>query len=204
MKIGGIILAAGESRRMGHNKLLAEIGGHNMVRRTAMAALASTVLAPVIAVLGHQGEAVRAVLQDLPIEFIGNPDFAAGLSASLKLGIAALPPTVDGAVILLGDMPLTGAGTIRLLADAFDPENGRAICVPVHQGRRGNPVLLGRRFFPEITQLQGDTGARGLIARHQAFVVAVEIGDDSVLADIDTPEALEAIRRAEENNPGAK
>lgn len=190
MKVAGLILAAGMSARMGRNKLLAEIGGEPMVRRVAAAALATGALSPVSVVLGHEREAVRRALAGLPLDFVDNPDFASGLSSSLRRGLASLPEPAEGALILLGDMPLIGPETLARLVAAFDPASGRAICVPVCQGRRGNPVLLGRRFFPEIARLSGDTGARNLIRRHEDCLAEVEVADPAIFLDIDTPDAL--------------
>lgn len=190
MSVAAIILAAGMSSRMGGNKLLAAIGGTPMIRRVAAASLAAGMFAPVTVVLGHQREAVRGALAGLPLAFVDNPDFAAGLSTSLKRGIASLPESAEGALVLLGDMPLIGPDILTRLAAAFDPGAGRAICVPVCRGRRGNPVLLGRRFFPEIARLSGDSGARDLIRAHADCLAEIEMRDPAIFLDIDTPEAL--------------
>src|SRR5690606_24144861 len=109
------------------------------------------------------------------------------LSTSLRAGLAALPDTLDGVVVLLGDMPFLAGGTIDRLIAAFDPAAGRAICVPVSGGRRGNPVLWGRRFLAEMQGLTGDAGARGLLARHAGAVFEVPVDDSGVLIDLDTP-----------------
>ncbi len=87
-------------------------------------------------------------------------------------------------------MPLVTGRVIDRLIDAFDPDEGRAIVVPTHQGKAGNPVLWARRFFPEILALEGDVGARALLARHAEQVAEVEIGEDAVLRDFDTVESL--------------
>lgn len=189
-RVGAVILAAGRSRRMGpKNKLLQEIDGVTMVARVAWSALASRAR-PVVVVTGHQKGAVRAALADAEVAFAHNPDFAEGLSTSLACGLDGLPAGVDGAVICLGDMPWVGAALIDRLIEAFDPAEGRAICVPTHRGKRGNPVLWAARYFDEMRQVSGDTGARHLIGVHGEAVCEVEWGDDAVLVDIDTPEAL--------------
>ncbi|MGH7092938.1 MAG: NTP transferase domain-containing protein [Stellaceae bacterium] len=193
-RIAAILLAAGRSSRMGGpNKMLAEIDSVPMVARVAQRLLSSRAR-PIIAVLGSQGDAVDAALGKLPIERVRNPDFADGLSTSLKCGLAALPADVDGAMICLGDMPqITGRDLDRLIA-AFNPLEGRAIIVPVRRGKRGNPVLWASRFFPEMAALAGDVGARALIAEHAELVAEIEMDSDAVLVDIDTPEALAALR----------
>jgi molybdenum cofactor cytidylyltransferase len=193
-QIGALLLAAGQSRRMGGpNKLLAEIDGTPMVAHVARRLLASRAR-PIIAVLGNQADTVGTSLGKLPIERVRNPEFAAGLSTSLKRGIAALPPDLDGVIVCLGDMPLISGRHLDRLIAAFNPLEGRAIIVPTRRGKRGNPVLWSRQFFPEMTGLAGDVGAKHLIGEHAELVAEVEMDDDAVLVDIDTPEALDAFR----------
>ncbi len=189
-RIAAIVLAAGQSRRMGAaNKLLCPVEGRPMVRWAVEAALGSRA-DPVIVVTGHRREAVAAALAGLPVRLVDNPDHAEGLSGSLRAGLAAVPAEVEGAVICLGDMPRITAGLLDRLIAAYDPAAGRTIVVPTRHGRRGNPVVWDRRFFAEMQGLSGDTGARALLVRHAAEVAELEAGDDAVLLDIDTPEAL--------------
>ena len=192
MRIGALILAAGQSRRMGKiNKLLAEIDGGVMVARTADAVLAAKV-DPVIVVLGHQSGDVRAALGDRAVGYAENPDYATGLASSLKAGIAAMPEEVDGVVVCLGDMPRVTADHLNALIAAFNPAEGRGICVPIFNGKRGNPVLWDRRYFEDMEDVVGDVGARHLIGAHQEAVFEVEMPDGGVLLDLDTPEAFAA------------
>jgi molybdenum cofactor cytidylyltransferase len=193
-RIGALLLAAGQSRRMGGpNKLLAEVDGTSMVAHVARRLLASRAR-PIIAVLGNQADAVDTALGKLPVERVRNPEFAAGLSTSLKRGIAALPSDLDGVIVCLGDMPLISGRHLERLIAAFNPLEGRAIVVPTRRGKRGNPVLWAKRFFAEMVELAGDVGAKHLIGEHAEFVAEVEMDDDAVLVDIDTPEALDAFR----------
>jgi molybdenum cofactor cytidylyltransferase len=150
---------------------------------------------PIIAVLGNKADEVDQALGKLPVERIRNPDFADGLSTSLRRGIAALPPNLDGALVCLGDMPLVTGRHIDHLLAAFNPLEGRAIIVPTRRGKRGNPVLWAKHFFPEMTQIAGDVGARHLIGEHAELVAEVEMDDDAILVDIDTPEALAAFKQ---------
>ena len=193
-KIAAIILAAGQSRRMGPtNKLLAEIDGQAMVARVA-AAIGTSQASPILAVLGHEADDVRAALGGSNVQFTENPHFAEGLSTSLAAGIKALPENVDGAIVCLGDMPRVSATEIDRLIAAFNPLEGRAICVPTHNGKQGNPILLAKRFFNEMLEITGDRGARHLIDGYQKLTCEVEMTGDSVLVDVDTPKALEHIR----------
>jgi molybdenum cofactor cytidylyltransferase len=190
-QIAAILLAAGRSTRMGSaNKLLADVGGKPMVRVAAEAALASRAR-PVLVVTGHQVGDVQAALAGLDLAFAANPDFAKGLSTSLKAGIAAVPAACDGALVLLGDMPQIGASHLDRLIEAFAPG---AVVVPVHEGRQGNPVLWPRDFFPELLRLDGDAGAKGLIAAHRAAVREVEMGTAAIFADVDTLDELQRMR----------
>lgn len=203
-KIAAIILTAGQSTRMGaQNKMLAMIDGKPMVRHVAEAVCASDAT-PVYAVTGNEADRVRLALASLPIKTVENTDFALGLSTSVRAGVAALPRSVDGALICLGDMPFLTSDVINKLIAAFDPDEGRAICIPTVDGKRGNPVLIARRFFPEIATLEGDQGARRLIASNDESVceVAVDALPTAlgILTDIDTPEALNAIEDPEHRN----
>jgi len=193
--IAAIILAAGRSTRMGGpNKMLAELQGKKLVRIAAEQALASKA-SEVIVVTGHQAELVEQALRGLKVKFARNPDFAGGLASSVKTGISAVAGDADGAVICLGDMPLIDAHLIDRLIEAFAPDRGNLIVVPVAEGRRGNPVLWSRRFFSELMTLEGDIGARHLIARHGEAVAEVPVEGDGAFLDIDTPQALDAARR---------
>jgi molybdenum cofactor cytidylyltransferase len=192
--VAALVLAAGRSTRMGgSNKLVAEIGGKPLIRIAAEQALASSAK-PVIVVTGHQRERVEAALADLPVRLVHNPDFADGLATSVKAGITAVPANADGAVICLGDMPQVDADLIDRLIAAFAPEQGALAVIPTIGGKRGNPVLWSRRFFPDLMTIEGDVGARNLIARYGEAVVEVPVTGQAALTDIDTPEALEGLK----------
>jgi molybdenum cofactor cytidylyltransferase len=192
-RIAALLLAAGKSSRMGSNKMLAEIDGRPMVARTAQRLLSSRAR-PIIAVLGNMADAVGEALGKLPVERVLNPDFADGLSTSLKRGLAALPADIDGVIVCLGDMPLIAGRDLDRLIAAFNPLEGSAIVVPTRRGKRGNPILWSRQFFAEMMALSGDSGARRLIDEHANLVAEVEMDNDSVLIDIDTPDALAELR----------
>jgi molybdenum cofactor cytidylyltransferase len=193
--IAAVILAAGRSTRMGGpNKLLAELNGKPLVRIVTEQVLASKA-SSVIVVTGHQAVEVEKALAGLKVKFVRNPDFVAGLASSVKTGIGAVPPNADGAVVCLGDMPLIDARLIDRLIEAFAPDRGNLIAVPVSDSRRGNPVLWSRRFFDELMSLDGDIGARHLIARHGEAVAEVPVEGHGAFLDIDTPEALAAARQ---------
>lgn len=185
--VAAIVLAAGQSRRMGgRNKLLMEIDGVPLVRRTVSAVLAGSV-SDVVVVTGHDPEKIENALQGLKVRFVHNPRYADGLSTSLKAGLSAVPDSASGAIVCLGDMPDIAPGHISRLVGRFDPDTGCEIGVPTHSGKRGNPVLWGRRFFQEMQDVSGDVGARHLIGANESLVYEVEFGDTGVLMDLDTP-----------------
>jgi molybdenum cofactor cytidylyltransferase len=192
--VAAIVLAAGRSTRMGGaNKLVAEIGGKPLVRIAAEQALGSRAK-PVIVVTGHQRERVEAALAGLPVRLVHNPDFAEGLGTSVRAGIAAVPASADGAVVCLGDMPQVDAQLINRLIGALAPDQGALAVIPTLDGKRGNPVLWSRRFFPDLMALEGDVGARNLIGRYGEAVIEVPVTGKAALTDVDTQEALAGVK----------
>ena len=188
-KIAALLLAAGSSRRMGDaNKLIATVEGTPLVRIAAEAALGSGVTELTV-VTGHAPGAVESALDGLDFTRVHNPDFADGLSTSLRIGLASLPADVDGVVVLLGDMPGVTAATVDRLIDAFRADG---IVVPTFDGQRGNPVVWSRKFFPDLMAVVGDSGGRRIIETNRDVVTEVDLGP-AVALDVDTPEALAAI-----------
>ena len=189
-RVAAVVLAAGLSRRMGGpNKLLAEIEGVPIVTRVVDALLASRA-EPVFVVVGHQADRIRAALEGRPVEFVANAAYGEGLGTSLRAGVQAVPEDGDGALIALGDMPWIRAEHVDALIEAFDPKGPGTICVPVHDRKRGHPVLWSKRHFGEMRKLGGDVGGRELLERHADAVQAVRIDDPAVHLDVDTPEML--------------
>jgi molybdenum cofactor cytidylyltransferase len=192
-RTAAVVLAAGQGTRMGGaNKLASDLDGEPLLRRVVSSALDSS-LRPVVVVTGHEPEKARAVLHGLDVTFVHNPDYAEGISTSLAAGIKALPEDVAAAAVLLGDMPRVSSELTDRLASALNPEAGGLIAVPVREGRRGNPVVWSRRFFPELTTLEGDVGARHLIAANAEAVVEVPVDEDGAFIDVDTRDALERL-----------
>lgn len=191
-RVAAIVLAAGKSARMGSNKLLADLRGEAMIRRTVAAMRQAADIT--IVVTGRDPDEIGASLAGLPVTLVHNERYADGLSTSLRAGIEALPPDTDVAVIALGDMPLVSAEVVRRLIAAYSPAEHRSICVPVFGGERGNPVLWGRQHFAALKDLTGDRGARVLFETLGEEIVEVPMPDDAVLRDADTPEALASLR----------
>lgn len=193
-RIAALVLAAGRGTRMGGpNKLLEEVRKKPIVRHAVEAALASRAR-PVIVVTGHERKEVEAALKGLDVRFVHNPNFSEGLSSSLKAGLVELTAETDEVAVLLGDMPGVTGALVDKLTGAIDPARGAMIAVPVRDGRRGNPVVWSRRFFEDLAKIEGDVGARHLIAKHGDAVVEVPVTDEAAFLDIDTPEALRKAR----------
>lgn len=201
--VAAIILAAGRSTRFSGRagaatKLVATLDGKPLVRHVAEAALLSSAR-PVIAVTGHQGARVEDALRGLDVAYVDNPDYASGLASSLRRGVDAAPAASAGALILLGDMPLVSGALMNRLIAAFECDAASAgprplAVAPLRDGRRGNPVLIGRALFAAVATLAGDRGARDLVEAAGDRVMECIVEDDAALIDVDTEEALERLR----------
>ncbi len=190
MNVAAIVLAAGRGARFDatRSKLLTDFGGRPLVRRAVEAALGSKA-SKTIVVTGHARDEIETALAGLPLVFAHNPDFASGMASSLRVGLAHAAHSA-GALALLADMPGVTSAILDQLIEAFNRAPDRAAVAPVYQGRRGNPVLLGRRLFPRLDLLKGDEGARRLLGSTEG-VLEIAVDEKSVLADIDTREDLE-------------
>lgn len=196
-RVAAIVLAAGAGRRMrGADKLLEAVEGEPVLRRVVRAALASRVDETVV-VLPPGAEARRAAVAGLGGEVVEAPDWAEGMAASLRAGLAAVAARVDAVVVLLADMPEVGPQAIDRLLAAFDPAAGREIVRAVSaEGVPGHPVLFGRRFFESLAGLAGDRGAREVIRDAGVLVTDVVTGGRGAVVDLDTPEEWAAWRAA--------
>lgn len=198
-KVAAVVLAAGRSSRMGsENKLLMEVDGQPMVTRVVDAMLAGPVK-EVVVVTGHDADAVRHALGDRQVRFVHNPDYAEGMSTSLKAGIEALASDLDGALVALGDMPFVRSEHVKQLIDALHPSGPGSIVVPVHEHRRGHPVLWAACHFRQMRKLSGDVGAKALLAECADQVREVQMADTSILVDIDTRQAWESMLSSRES-----
>ena len=164
--ISAVLLAAGESRRMGAvNKLLLEIEGEPMLRRAARA-LAGSGVGEIVAVLGHEHLAVGACLDGLRVRTVINPDYRAGQMSSVRAGVAALKSAADGIMVCLADQPFLEAADIDALIEAFSERTTGSILVPMLGAARGNPVIFAACHREELLDGGMNFGCRRLIARH--------------------------------------
>jgi molybdenum cofactor cytidylyltransferase len=174
------------SRRFGAaNKLLADVAGESVVRRSARAYVDGG-LDPVMVVVGHEAEAVHQAVAGLPLRIVHNPEYEQGQSRALVHGIAALPGSVAAAVIGVGDQPWLQPGTIARLVETWR-RTGVPIVAPRYSGERGNPVLFARSLFAELMDVTGDVGGRPVIQRHRDEVLWVPIPGTIQACDVDTP-----------------
>ena len=186
MKVGGIVLAAGRSTRMGHPKALLEIEGRTFLER-AVDTLAGGGCEPVLVVLpagesrGRLGELARAV----GAEAVENPLAEAEQIDSLRCGLAALSEAVEAAVVQPVDHPLADARTVRALVDGF-AASGAPIVRPVYRDRPGHPVLFARRVWDELADADLERGARDVVHRYADAIYDVRLDDRGVAVDIDT------------------
>lgn len=192
--LSALLLAAGRSTRFGGHKLLAPLDGEPLVRHAA-ANLVAAALDEVVVVVGHEGAAVRSALDGLPVRVVVNAEHARGMSASLAAGVRALAPAAEAVLVALGDQPGIAPDTITRLVHAWRA-SGRPVAVPVYDGGvRGHPVLFARAVFGELLSIEGDVGARAVIARDPARVVAVRV-DGPAPRDVDTREDHAALARS--------
>ncbi len=189
-KVAGILLAGGLSRRSGStNKLLASIDGTVMIR-ASLQAMTDSHCAPIYVVTGHQASLLRATLADEPVSFVHNDVYSEGMSSSIRAGINAVASDTDAVVIGLGDMPHLLPATITQLIEAYSPETGADICIPEYEGKPGNPVLFGRRFFGQLGKLTGDTGGKPIVRSNAAFCLRVPVNDPGIHIDHDQIDGL--------------
>ena len=188
--IAAIILAAGQSSRYGEQKLLVPIAGRPLLRWTAET-IASSGVDHTIVVIGPAGSAHRDALDGLEVEIVVNPRPELGMASSLRAGIAALPASADAALIALGDQPAIPENVVPRLIARFN-DGGAAIVMPAYRGERGHPVLFAASMFGDLITIDGDRGARDLLAQRPDSVVLVEV-DAAVPSDVDTAADIDAV-----------
>lgn len=187
-RIAAVLLAAGESRRMGErNKLALDIGGEPLLRRTARVLLASCVC-EVVVVLGHEAPRMSELLHGLRLRTVMNHRYAEGQMSSVHCGLAALGGDYDGVMIALSDQPLIEPADIDRLVEGFARRRHGSVLVPVHAGERGNPIILAWRHRAEILGAGRNLGCKRLIERNPELVITLEFEHSRLITDLDSPE----------------
>ena len=190
--VAAILLAGGRSSRMlGRDKLLEQIDGVALLRRAAKAAVRSRARKSFV-ILGEKHAARRAKLRNIDIDIVASHLVAEGMAGSIRAGISNLPESFDGAMLLLPDMP--GIGTREIDAIIAHARSNNIVRATSCDGTPGNPVYFGKKFFPELLKLEGDRGARSVLAAHADCVTHVRLPGDAALLDLDTPEDWNAWR----------
>ena len=184
----GIILAAGESRRMGYPKPLLKIGGRTFIEQIAETMLA--VVPRLVIVLGAYHERVRAAIpHDARIVIVENPNYSRGQLSSLKVGLGALQPNAAGALVHLGDHPMVKVETFRAIVDSYN-QSSKPIVIARNDGHRGHPVIFDRAVFAELESAPEGEGARHVVNADPSRVAYVDLNDPGINLDLDTPSDL--------------
>ena len=188
--ISAIILAAGESLRMGvQNKLLLQIDSEVLIRKFVKS-VSNSLVDAVLVVVGFEAEKIKAVLHDQAVKFVENPSYEEGMTTSIQSGVKASSNESTGLMICLADMPFAETSDLNLLIQAFNDyrsTESSLIIVPVFQGKRGNPVLFSEVFRDKILTHKGE-GCREIVRQFPHYVKEVSMENDNLLRDIDTPE----------------
>lgn len=188
--VSAILLGAGQSKRMGMNKLLLP-WGKKTVFEHCLGALLRSKIKELIVVLNNQSEAMRrqleksSILESRKVKVKINPHYKRGMSTSIRKGIRGMDPGSDGILIALGDQPFLSTKTVNALIRAFDEGKGEII-VPSYRGKRGHPVIFHRRFEDELLKLKGDMGGKSILGKYPTSVKAVQVRSEGVIKDIDT------------------
>ena len=188
-QIEGIVLAAGESRRMGYPKPLLEIGGRTFIEHIAETMLA--VIPRLVIVVGAHRERVQAAIpRDNRITLVENPNYSRGQLSSLKVGLGAIRPDAAAALVHLGDHPMVRAETFRAIVDSYDRVR-KEILIARHDGRRGHPVIFDRAIFGELLSASEEHGARYVVNADPSRVAYIDLDDPGINLDLDSPSDLE-------------
>jgi molybdenum cofactor cytidylyltransferase len=198
-RVSAVVLAAGQSTRMGEAKQLLRVGGRTVLERTLRSVRGAGV-DEIVLVLGASAELIRqkvpaSLLNSLRIEI--NQEYGQGIANSLRAGLAAVSPQMNAAMIVLADQPFVRPETIRQIIEKYRRCDAE-IVIPFYKGKRGNPVLLDRSVFAEAMALEGDTGCRAIFGSHLQSIFEISVNDEGVLLDIDSREEYEQLRDREE------
>jgi molybdenum cofactor cytidylyltransferase len=186
--IAAVVLAAGESSRMGRPKALLPIAGQTFIEKI-VSALEHTSVGKIVVVLGHNAEEMKQRIKQLPVEIFVNREYRLGQLSSLQVAVRRLQSdeNCDGVLVHLVDHPYVNPDLVNLMAQRFF-ESGKLIVVPRHRGQRGHPVILSRKLFGELLNAPMDEGAKAVVNAHRDETLEIDTDDEGVTIDIDTPE----------------
>jgi molybdenum cofactor cytidylyltransferase len=194
MKISAIVLAAGQSTRMGMIKLLLDLDGGTIVERVVNVLLRSKV-DEVIVVVGYEGDRVRRRFLGKDVQVVYNRDYHEGMAASIREGLRHIDQTAHGVLIALGDHPLMTADTIDKLIDTYRKADKGIVC-PTYEGKRGHPVIFNfKRYGEALSSLRGDVGGRAVVEAHGDDLFEFTVDSPGVIRDVDVWEEYQKIKR---------
>ncbi len=194
--VAALILAAGESSRMGQDKALLAYHGGTFLE-SILRTLREAAIARIAVVLGHHASEIQEAVNLAGAEVVLNPNYHRGQTSSLQMGLKALETEeVEAVVLCLVDHPEISARTVRQIVAAFR-DSGAPVVIPTYRGRRGHPVLIGRQLFDELQALGPEAGANKVVRRHREATKFVEVDDPGILLDIDDPESYRRLTKGE-------
>jgi molybdenum cofactor cytidylyltransferase len=191
-RVTAVVLAAGESRRMGRNKLLLPWGAATVLERT-LANVKASALHDALLVTGHESRSVETVAMTQHVPTTYNKDYANGMLSSVQAALRALPPATEAILVVLGDQPMVEPALLDALLSAYAGTT-KGLVAPYYRGTRGNPVLIDRRYFDALLALPPDAAPRVLLRRYPNDLQAVEVDSEAILRDLDRPEEYERWR----------
>ncbi len=193
MRVIGVVLAAGLSRRMGHLKALLPFAEHTVIEQVLHPLLEAD-LAGVAVVLGHQAENISRVIESLPVQRLYNPDYRHGMTTSVQTALRMIDPVPDAYLLALVDQPQIGLRPIQQLLTAFD-QAGKGIIIPTYAGKRGHPIIVASRYRHDVLALGPDQGLNVVTRGHPDDTLQIPLDNDDILRDMDYQTDYEAERQ---------
>ena len=190
MRVAGVVLAAGESRRMGRLKALLPFGPGTVIEQV-LQPLLQIELAEVVVVLGHRAPDIAAVIQSLPIRLLYNPQYQQGMTTSVQVALRAITPIPDAYLVALVDQPHIGPEPARQVLAAF-ARTHKGIVIPAYRDKRGHPIVLASRYRQDVLDLGEQQGLHLVTRGHPDDTIEVPVDDDAILRDMDYPAEYEA------------
>jgi molybdenum cofactor cytidylyltransferase len=185
-KIWSIILAAGESKRMGSPKMLLALNGSTILENV-IHHVSESASDGILVVLGAYMEEIGELVSRYGVQQCKNENYREGMLSSVKCGFRNLPEDTEAVLVFQGDQPFISSGAINRLIEVYR-ESDKGIVLPVYQGKRGHPLLLDIKYRGEVERLDPDEGLRGITRLHSDDIIEVETGESGILRDIDTLE----------------
>ena len=189
-QVAGVVLAAGESRRMGRLKALLPFGNRTVIEQVLHPLLQSD-LVSITVVLGHRAEEIAAVLKALPVHLVTNPHYRDGMTTSVQAALRHITPLPDAYLLALVDQPQLGLTPVQRVLTAFN-QTDKGVVIPTWKGKRGHPIILAARYRQDVLDLGSDQGLNLVTRGHPDDTLELPMSDDDILRDMDYQEEYEA------------